>query len=221
MPGAITSRGFQTTTAALTGTPTVPAFVGWGYNPQGIFAQSTDVALFQEAPENRVSASVSVITTTTYSDTILWLATMTASAARVIAEVIVVDNTTKPFTGTISSNAGSTIIGSTTATGLVVNGGYTGTPPAAGECLQLDTGEVVQLVSGSGTSGSPWVVNRGANNSTANPNAAAGTNITWGAVPGDEAQSLTGAQVFLHADITPQDLDGGDTIVFNIQAKCN
>lgn len=199
----LTAKGRDTTTASLV-TALSPA-VGWGTNPKGATAATTDVGLFTEAPESRVAGTDSQATTTTTDDTYQVVGTITAGTGETIAEVAIADSTTKP-SSTTWATAPTTTSGTT---GTLTSGsGFT-----SGVFAQDASGEVMQLVTVSGTSVTGIV--RGANGSTAVASAN-GNAITVGAVPG---ASVTGGNLLMHATFTGLALSSGDSIAFTCQIK--
>lgn len=202
----LTSKGRDTVTSYLNaGAPTQPKSIGWGTNPKTATAAATDVGMYTESTEARVTGTSSVVTTTTVNDTYQVVGTITSAGTETIAEVLLVDSTTKPFTTTWATcpttSAGTS--GTTAAS-------YT---PANATYIQDASGEVMEVTAGTGTT-SVTVV-RGANGSTA-VSSANGNQITQGAIPGS---SVTGGSTFMHATFTGLALSSGDSIQFTCQIK--
>jgi hypothetical protein len=211
---AVVTRWYYQAVGSLVdgGSPSLPAYIGWGFNPNGLSSSDTDISLFNEAPETRTLAVVTVDTINSPNDTLVFSGTLTSAAGGTIQEVGIYDAATKPFTGTIQ--AGSSIIGSSSAVGLTIASGYTGSIPANDDYLQLDTGEVVAISAGGGTTS--LTVSRGANGSNNSPAAVAGTNVTGGVAPGGSV--FAGGQLWYHADFT-YTLGAGQGLTFNLRIK--
>lgn len=200
----LTAKGRDTVTSYLNGgAPTQPKVIGWGTG--AATAATTDVAMFKESSEARVTGTSSVVTTTTTNDTYQVTGTITASGTETITEMAIVDSTTKPFSTTWAT-APTTTAGTTGTTAAT----YT---PANNTYIQDQSGEVMQVTAGSGTTS--LTVVRGANGSTA-ATSANGNTITQGAIPG---VSVTGGNVLMHATFTGLALSSGDSISFTASVK--
>lgn len=203
----MTAKGRDTLTSALNGgAPTIPKAIGWGTNPKAFTAVAADIGMLTEAAESRVAGTSSIVTTTTTNDTYQVVGTITSSSSQTIAEVLLADSTTKPF-----STTWATAPTTTSGTSGVTAASYT---PANGTTIQTAAGEVMTVSAGTGTTSLTLV--RGANGSTA-VTQTAGDVITQGAIPG--ATTPTGGQAFMHATFTGLALGSGDSIAFTLQVK--
>jgi hypothetical protein len=203
----LTAKGRDIVTSNLNGTAVTAKVIGWGLVGATPNAAATDVALYKEAPEARVTGTSSVVTTTTANDTYQVTGTMTCtqSGGETISEVAIVDATSKPFTTTwATAPSGSTGTSGTTSAAY---------SPANNTYIQDQSGEVMQVTAGTGTTS--LTVARGANGSTAVASAN-GNTITQGAVPGS---SVTGGNLLMHATFTGLALSNGDSIAFTLQVK--
>lgn len=89
MPPVFSNTGKAVTTSRMqTGTD----YIGWGTGA-GV-AAAADTTLFTEGPEARVAATKTQQTTTTTSDAVQWIATLTAAAARAVTNAGVFDAST-------------------------------------------------------------------------------------------------------------------------------
>lgn len=201
----LTAKGRDITTANINGTALNPKIIGWGTNPKTVTASAPDVGMYTEAAETRVTGTSSVVTTTTTNDTYQSVGTITSSSGQTIAEVLLADSTTKPF-----STTWATAPTTTTGTSGTTAASYT---PANGTLIQTANGEVMTVTAGTGTTS--VTVTRGTNGSTATTQTAADV-ITQGAPPG---VSVTGGNSFLHATFTGLALSSGDSIAFTCQVK--
>lgn len=201
----LTAKGRDEVTAAMQAGTAAGKVVGWGTNPKAATAAVSDVGLYTEAAEARITGTASVVTTTTTNDTYQVTGTITSGSAQTIAEVAIADSTTKPFSTTWAT--APTTTSGTTGTAATA---YT---PANGTYIQDASGEVMQVTAGTGTTS--LTVVRGANGSTAVASAN-GNAITQGAVPG---ASVTGGNVLMHASFTGLALANGDSIAFTCQIK--
>jgi hypothetical protein len=200
----LTAKGRDTVTSQLNGgAATPPKVLGWGIGTPT--ATAADVGLFKEAAEARVTGTSSVVTTTTANDTYQVVGTITSGSTQTITEMLLADSTTKPFTTTWTTAPTTTSGTSGTSTAS-----YT---PANGTFIQDQSGEVMQVTAGTGTTG--LTVVRGANGSTA-VTSANGNEITQGATPG---ASVTGGNGFVHASFTGLALNNLDSITFTVQTK--
>ena len=84
-----------------------PKQMGWGTGGVGTgspyTAAKTDVNAFAEASEARVAGTSSQVTTTYTSDTYQVVGTITAGGPKTIAEVLLSDSATKPFSTTVAT----------------------------------------------------------------------------------------------------------------------
>jgi len=187
-----------------------PKILGWGTGgvAGGPFtAAVTDVAAFQEAAETRVTGTSSVVTTTTTNDTYQVVGTITSLSNQTIAEVLLSDSSTKPFSTTVAAGG---VVGSSSATTLNTAASYT---PANNTYVQIRT-EVMQVTAGTGTTA--LTVTRGANGSSAIATIAASDIVTLGNAPGT---STANASLYLHASFTGLALNTSDSIQSTIQVK--
>jgi hypothetical protein len=195
----------------------VPGDMGWGLggnSGNGNFglgagsAATTDVALFQEAPESRAVSSGTALTTTTFTnDTLQFIGTLTCTqgGGETISEMGLFDSATKPYQGTVVSTA--TVIASAVGTALTVGTTYTG---GNSSYVQVDS-EVMEVTAGSG--GTSLTVTRGANGSTAYPHVAQADVVSAGDAPGS---TVVGERMFLHGSFTGLALNDGDSIQFTV-----
>lgn len=196
--------GKAITTNRLKGAGTEPLNCGWGLNPSALTSANTDTALFDPAPEARVAGTSTQQTTNANfpNDTYQVIATITASAARVIQEFAQFDTATAAPQTTLSAaitTAVQTSISVTSASGFPGSGTY---------MIQIDN-EVMQVTAGQGTT--TWTVVRGQRGSTAAASHASGANVVGG-------ESCSGGNMFLKGDFSAINLNGGDSIQFT--SKC-
>lgn len=201
----LTAKGRDLVTAAMQAGTIVGKVIGWGTNPKAGTANAADVGMYTESTEARVTGTASIVTTTTANDTYQVTGTITAAGTETIAEVLIADSTTKPF-----STTWATAPTTTSGTSGVTAASYT---PANNTYIQTAAGEVMQVTAGTGTT-SVTVV-RGANGSTAIAQTAADV-IAQGAIPG---VSVTGGNSLMHATFTGLALSSGDSIAFTCQIK--
>lgn len=188
--------------------PNEPKVIGWGTGgvAGGPFtAATTDVAMFSEAPEARVTGTSSIVTTTTTNDTYQVAGTLTCTQAggETIAEMLLADATSKPAANTVAAGG---VVGSSTNTTL--NTGTSFTPGTNGYC-QVRT-EVMIVTAGSGTS--VLTVTRGANGSAAIATIAASDVVTAGNAPGSTV--VTNGDMFLHASYSGIALSQNDSVSY-------
>lgn len=209
----VTSKGREVIANRMIGTSptqTEPKIMGWGTGgvAGGPFtAAVTDVAAFTEAAESRVTGTSSVVTTTTTNDTYQVVGTITSLSNQTIAELLLSDSSTKPFTTTVAAGG---VVGSAVSTTLNTAASYT---PANNTYVQIRT-EVMQVTAGSGTTA--LTVTRGANGSTAISTIAASDTVTLGNAPGT---STANATLYLHASFTGLALNTNDSIASTVQVK--
>lgn len=202
MANVVATTGYAIATGRLIGsTPTQPEpkYVGWGTG-SGTSAV-TDVALFTQAPEARVSGTTSQITTTTSNDTYQILATITAGTTETITNVGAFDLSTLAPQTTLSASvtsSGQTSISVTSASGFPNSGNYV---------IQVLT-EAMLVTGGQGTT--TWTVTRGYNGSTALSSIASLSNVTGG-------PTTTGGNLFVKSDFSGLALNSGDSIAFTLQ----
>jgi hypothetical protein len=191
-----------------------PLNLGWGSGGIGTgspyTAAKTDVAAFQEAAEARVAGTSSQQTTTYTNDTYQVVATITSGSGQTIGEVFLSDTTTKPFSSTVSS--GSTVIGSSTNTGLNTAASYS---PANNTYIQVDT-EVMKVTAGTGTTS--LTVTRGQNGSTAISTIAQSDVVTLGNPPGTTGNN---GDLFVHATFSGLPLSNGDSLQSTVKVSFN
>lgn len=212
----LTAKGreiLQNRLGANPGSFAEPKCIGWGTGgvAGGPFtAATTDVNMFQEAPESRVTGTSSVVTTTTANDTyqVTGTITCTQGGGETIAECLLTDTTTKPASNTVAAGG---VAGSSSSTTL--NTGTTFTP-GTNSYVQIRT-EVMEVTAGSGSTA--LTVTRGANGSTAISTIAIGDIVTAGNAPGSTV--VTNGDMFLHASFGSLALSDGDSVAFTIQLK--
>lgn len=206
----VTAKGREVVCNSLKGTATEPKNLGWGTGgvAGGPFtAAVTDVAAFQEGAESRVVGTSSIVTTTTTNDTYQVVGTITSLSNQTIAEVLLSDSATKPFSTTVAAGG---VVGSNSATTLNVAASYT---PANNTSVQIRT-EVMTVTAGTGTTA--LTVTRGANGSAAISTIAASDIVTMGNAPGTATSNGT---LFLHASFTGLPLNTGDSLSSTVQVK--
>lgn len=212
----LTARGRevnQNRLGANPGTFAEPKVIGWGTGgiAGGPFTAATsDVGMFQEAPESRVTGTSSIVTTTTTNDTyqVVGSITCTQGGGETIAEMLLALGTTKPTTNTV---AASGVVGSSSNTTL--NTGSTFSPGNNGY-VQIRT-EVMQVTAGSGSTA--LTVTRGANGSSAISTIAVGDIVTAGNAPGSTV--VSNGDMFLHASFSGLPLNLNDSISFTTTLK--
>jgi hypothetical protein len=189
-----------------------PKQLGWGTGgiAGGPFtAATTDVGMFQEAAEARVTGTASVVTTTTTNDTYQVVGTITSASAQTISEVLLSPESSKPVTAAVAAGG---VVGSNSATTLNTAATFT---PGNNSYLQVRT-EVMQVTAGSGSTA--LTVVRGANGSTAISSIAAADIVTAGNAPGSTV--VTNGDMFLHASFIPGlALNNGDSLQSTVQLK--
>jgi hypothetical protein len=135
--------------------------------------------------------------------------TITAGGAKTIAEALLSDSATKPFSTTVAAGA-STIIGSSSNTSANLAASYT---PANNTFIQVDT-EVMKVTAGTGTT--TVTVTRAQNGSSAISTIAASDVVTLGNAAGIATANAT---CFLHASFTGLALSTNDSIAFTITVQ--
>jgi hypothetical protein len=184
-----------------------PKAVWWGTNPANLTAAVTDVAPFTEAAESRTAGTSSTVTTTTTNDTYQVTGTITSLSNQTIGEAGLSDTTTKP-TAVDAVQAGSAVIGSSSATTLVVASGAAFTN---GQSIQIRT-EVMTIT---GIASNTLTVTRAANGSTAISTIAANDVVTAGNLPGSTA--TTNGSHYCKSSYTGLALSTGDSIAYTFQ----
>jgi hypothetical protein len=190
---------------------TEPKILGWGTGgiAGGPFAaEPSDVGMFSEAAETRVTGTSSLTTTTETNDTYTVTGTIVSSSGQTITEMGLFDNSTKPFATTVAS--GGSVIGSSSGTSMNVAASYT---PNNSSYVQVRT-EVMEVTAGHGTTS--LTVTRGQNGSTAISTIASGDEVTAGDAPGS---TVVGERCFLHASFSGIPLNSGDSIAFTVNAQ--
>lgn len=212
----ITAKGREVISGRMIGaTPTQaePLNVGWGTGGVGTGSPYTaavsDVNMFKEAAESRVAGTSSQVTITSTNDTYQVVGTITSLSGQTIAEALLSDSATKPFSTTVAAGA-STVIGSSTNTTMNVAASYT---PANNTFVQVDT-EVMKVTAGTGTT--TLTVTRGQNGSTAIATIAAADVVTLGNAAGIATANAT---EFFHATFTGLALNTNDSIQFTCQVQ--
>jgi hypothetical protein len=211
MASVVTRKGKEIIAARLIGaTPTQvePKVSAWGLNPAGLTAAATDVAMFDESAEARVSGTSSQTTTTNANDTYQLVALMTSTAARTITEFGAFDSTTQPNVGAVAAGG---VVGSNSSTTLNTAAAFS---PGNNNYVQIRT-EVMKVTAGSGTTS--LTVTRGQNGSSAISTIAAADVVTPGNPPGQTG--ITGGDMFVHADFTGIVLNSGDSIQFTLSVQ--
>jgi hypothetical protein len=206
----VTARGREVIAGRMVGTATEPKQLGWGTGgiAGGPFtAAVTDVAAFSEAAEARVAGTSSIATTTTTNDSYQVIGTITSASAQTIAEVLLSDSGTKPFSTTVAAGG---VVGSNSSTTLNTAASYT---PANGTYVQIRT-EVMQVTAGTGTTA--LTVARAANGSSAISTIAVADATTMGNVPGVATANGT---LYLHASFTGLALNISDSLQSTITVK--
>lgn len=208
----LTAKGreiLQNRLGANPGAYAEPKVTGWGTGgvAGGPFtAATTDVAMFSEAPEARITGTSSIVTSTTSGDTYQVVATITCTQAggETIAEMLLTDSTTKPF-----STTWATAPTGTAGTTGTLAAAYT---PANNTYIQCRT-EVMQVTAGTGTTG--VTITRGQNGSAA-VTQANNDQVTLGNPPGT---ATANADMFLHASFSGLPLNQNDSISFTTTLK--
>lgn len=211
MASVITSKGRDVLSGRMIGaTPTQAEckVLGWGVPSAQFTAAVSDIALFAETAEARVTGTSTQQTTTTSNDTYQVVGTLTASGARAVTEVALFDSTTKPFSTTVASGA---IIGSAVGTTFTSGATYT---PANATLIQIRT-EVLTVTAGTGTTS--LTVTRGSNGSTAISTIAASDVVTVGNAPGSSA--ITGGTMLAHFDFAVINLATSNTLQSTVQVQ--
>jgi len=210
----VTAKGREIVASRMIGstpTQTEPLDVGWGTGGVGTGSPYTaavsDVNMFKEAAESRVAGTSSQVTTTSTNDTYQVVGTLTSLSGQTIAEALLSDSTTKPFSTTV---AAAGVVGSSSATTLNTGASYT---PANNTWVQVDT-EVMKVTAGTGTTA--LTVTRGQNGSTAIATIAVGDIVTLGNAPGT---ATANANEFVHATFTGLALNTNDSIQFTFQIQ--
>ncbi|MFD1309703.1 hypothetical protein [Streptomyces kaempferi] len=201
----VTSKGREIIFNRLKGSGSEPLNLGWGNNPNSLTENVSDVALFKEASESRVTGTSSLVTTTTPSDTYQVTGTFTSAGAQTIAEVALSDSASKPF-----SSTWSTAPTGTSGTSATLGASYT---PANGTYIQC-RGEVMQVTAGTGTTSLTLV--RGANNSTAVSQSNADT-VTAGNIPG--VSTVTNGSLLFHSAHGAQVLATSDQVAYTLKVQ--
>ncbi|MFJ5217184.1 hypothetical protein ACIP98_20980 [Streptomyces sp. NPDC088354] len=212
MGAVITSKGREIIAGRMRGsspTQAEPLNLAWGNNPAGLTAAVTDVALFKEATESRVAGTSSLVTGTTPNDTYQVTGTFTAGSGQTISEVALSDSASKP-TAVDSVQAGSAVIGSNSATTLVVANGANF---STNQYIQVRT-EVLKIT---GISTNTLTVTRAQNGSAAISTIASGDTVTGGNIPG--VTNVTNGSLFFHADHGAQTLSSGDQVSYTLTTK--
>lgn len=212
MSAVVTAKGREIIAGRMRGsTPTQaePLNLAWGQNPAGLSAAATDVSLFKEAAESRVAGTSSIVTTTTPNDTYQVVGTFTAGSGQTIAEVALSDSASKP-TAVDSVQAGSAVIGSNSATSLVVANGANF---SVNQYVQVRT-EVLKITA---ISTNTLTVTRAQNGSAAISTIASGDTVTGGNIPG--VSNVTNGSLFFHAEHGAQTLSSGDQVSYTLTTK--
>lgn len=211
MATVVTRKGKDILSGRLIGaTPTQaePKIVTWGLNPAALTAAATDIAMFQESGEARVTGTSTQQQTTNPNDTYQVIGTITANATRAITEFGAYDSTTQPATATVAAGG---VVGSSVSTTLNTAATFS---PGNNNYIQIRT-EVMQVTAGSGTTA--LTVVRAQNGSAAISTIAVSDVVTPGNIPGNTA--ITGGSQFVHADFAVINLSNGDSIQFTLKVQ--
>lgn len=209
----VTSKGREVMIGRMIGaTPTQleAKQMGWGTGgvAGGPFtAAVSDVAAFQEGAEARTTGTSSQVTTTTTNDTFQVVGTITSLSNQTIAEVLLSDSATKPFSTTVAAGG---VVGSNSSTVLNTAASYT---PANNTSVQIRN-EVMTVTAGTGTTA--LTATRGANGSAAIATIAVGDIVTMGNAPGTATANGT---LFVHATFSGLPLNSGDSLASTVQIK--
>ncbi len=206
MANAITSKAKEIYTGRMIGaspTQAEPKIVTWGLNPSALTAAATDIAMFQESGEARVTATSSQVTTTTSNDTYQLVGTITASTTRAITEFGAFDSATQPAVAAVAAGG---VVASNSATTLNTAATFT---PGNNNFIQIRT-EVMKVTAGSGTTA--LTVVRAQNGSSAISTIAVSDTVTPGNPPGQSG--ITGGNMFVHSDFSVINLNASDSIAF-------
>jgi hypothetical protein len=207
----VTRKGKDILSGRLIGsTPTQaePKVITWGLNPAALTAAATDVAMFDESSEARVSATSTQQTTTNPNDTYQLVGTIVAGGSRTIQEFGAFDSATQPATAAVAAGG---VVGSNSSTTLNTGSTFT---PGNGNYIQIRT-EVMQVTAGSGSTA--LTVVRAQNGSSAISTIAVSDVVTPGNIPGTSA--TTGGSEFVHADFAAINLNTGDSIQFTLKVQ--
>jgi hypothetical protein len=211
MASVITRKGKEIFSGRLIGaspSQAEPKVISWGLNPNALTAAATDVALFQESGEARVTATSSQVTTTTTNDTYQAVGTITAGAGRVITEFAMFDSATQPATALVAAGG---VVGSSGATTLNTSATFT---PGNNNFIQIRN-EVMQVTAGSGSTA--LTVVRAQNGSSAISTIAVSDVVTPGNPPGQSG--ITGGTLLAHGDFGAVTLASGDSMQFTLKVQ--
>jgi len=203
MATVLTRKGREISISRWLGSGSEPKVVAWGTNPAALTAANTDVGMFTEAADARVSGTSSQVTGTTTNDTYQVVGTITAGGSRAITEAGLFDNTTQPATATVAAGG---VVGSSGNTTLNTASTFS---PGNNNYIQIRT-EVMQVTAGSGSTA--LTVVRGQNGSSAISTIAVSDIVTPGNPPGQTG--ITGGNMFAHADFSVINLNTNDSIQF-------
>src|SRR6266513_1867434 len=204
MPATVVSRkGREIFTGRMIGsspTQAEPKILAWGLDPADAYAAAnTDVALFTESAEARVTGTSSQVTTTTTNDSYR----VTGTAGRVITEAALYDSTTQPAAAAVAAGG---VVGSNSATTLITSATFT---PGNNNYIQIRT-EVMQVTAGSGSTA--LTVVRAQNGSSAISTIAAADNVAPGNPPGQTG--ITGGSMLAKSDFAAINLNTSDSVAF-------
>jgi|SRR5579863_798085 len=211
MATVVTRKGKDVLSARLIGaspTQAEPKVITWGLNPVPSTAAATDVAMFQESGEARVTATSTQQQTTNPNDTYQLVGTITAGATRAIQEFGAFDSATQPAVAAVAAGG---VVGSSVSTTLNTAATFT---PGNNNYIQIRT-EVMQVTAGSGSTA--LTVVRAQNGSSAISTIAVADTVTPGNIPGTSA--ITGGTCFVHADLATINLNSGDSIQFTLKVQ--
>ncbi|MET7944355.1 hypothetical protein [Streptomyces sp. NPDC005302] len=212
MGAVVTAKGREIIANRMRGsTPSQaePLNLAWGQNPAGLTAATTDVGLFKEASESRVAGTSSVVTTTTPNDSYQVVGTFTSGSTQSIAEVALSDSASKP-TAVDAVQTSSTVIGSNSATSLIVANGANF---SVNQYIQVRT-EVLKITA---ISTNTLTVTRAQNGSAAISTIALNDVVTGGNIPG--VSNVTNGSLYFHAEHGAQNLASGDQVSYTLAVK--
>ncbi|MET7746191.1 hypothetical protein [Streptomyces sp. NPDC005385] len=212
MGAVVTAKGREIIAGRMRGSSpsqAEPLNLAWGQNPAGLTAAVTDVGLFKEASESRVAGTSSVVTTTTPNDSYQVVGTFTSGSTQSIAEVALSDSASKP-TAVDAVQTSSTVIGSNSATSLIVANGANF---SVNQYIQVRT-EVLKITA---ISTNTLTVTRAQNGSAAISTIALNDTVTGGNIPG--VSNVTNGSVYFHAEHGAQNLSSGDQVSYTLAVK--
>ncbi|MGW2936053.1 hypothetical protein ACWDA7_30345 [Streptomyces sp. NPDC001156] len=208
----VTAKGREIIANRVKGSGAEPVNLAWGNNPAGLAAAVSDVGMFKEASESRVAGTSTIVTGNTPNDTYQVTGTFTSGSPQSIAEVALSDSASKP-TAVDSVQAGSGVIGSTSATNLVVANGANF---SVNQYIQVRN-EVMKITNISTNTLTVTRAQNGSNGGTGISTIASGDTVTGGNIPG--VSNVTNGSLFFHADHGAQVLSSGDQVSYTLTVK--